>query len=48
VNRSGSPAGDGTRTLEGVAVAITALLVAHALKAELEPLWQALGALIRF
>ena len=33
--------------LEGIAVAVTAMLVAHALSAELEPVWQALRLLIR-
>jgi hypothetical protein len=48
VNSSRGPAGDGSRTLESVAVTITALLVAHALSAELEPLWQALRQLVGY
>jgi hypothetical protein len=48
VNSSRGPAGDGSRTLEGVAVAVTALLMARALSAELEPLWRALRLLAGF
>ena len=34
--------------LEGVAVAVTAMLLARALSAELEPFWAALRLLVHF
>jgi hypothetical protein len=48
VNRSGTTATGESRTLEGAAIAVTALLAAHALAEELAPLWQAICLLIEF
>jgi len=45
VSSSGNPSAGEYRTLEGVAVAVTILLAAHALSAELEPLWRAMRLL---
>ena len=48
VSSSGTPSTDDSRTLEGVAVAITVLLAANALAEELAPLWQAICLLFDF
>jgi len=48
MNRYRNVAGGESRTLEGVAIALTALFTAHALSVKLAPVWQIFCQLFRF